>query len=365
MRRAATIIAGGGPAGLSAAVTLARGGGQPILIERHARTPDQLCGGFLSWRTLESLEKLGIDPNRLGGHAITRVAFFIGTKSRTAALPHFGMGLSRRRLDSMLLEAAQDAGADVRRGIALSNAEPNGRVRLADGQVMTADALFLATGKYELRGVKRPVERAVADPWIGLRYRIMASRRLNRTIDGTIEMHLFRHGYAGFLLQEEGAANLCLAVRRSRLSQAGGHPLQLLTDIAAESPALADRLSGEALPDEADAVSRVPYGWRMRTGQAGLFRIGDQAAVIPSLAGEGIGIALASGRAAAGAYLRDGADGAIRYQRVFANAVRRPIAIAAGLKALANRPRLARYAIGLMAIPSLVRLLGEATRIRA
>lgn len=365
MRRTTTLIAGGGPAGLTAAITLARGGTEPLLIERHAQTPDLLCGGFVSWQTLDTLAQLGLDHDKLGGHAINRVRLFGGNRSRDTQLPHSGMGLSRRRLDGLLLEEAEESGAEIQRGITISSADGPGHIRLADGETIAADALFLATGKYELRGLKRPVDKQDSDPWMGLRYRIAASPALQSRISGAIELHLFRHGYAGLLLQEDGSANLCLALRRSRLREAGGDPGQLLGLLGRETPSLAERLDGETLPDTSDAISRVPYGWRMREGRSGLFRIGDQGAVIPSLAGEGIGIALASGEAAARAYLENGPDGAIAYQHSFAKAARRPIAIASMLKRLTGHPRLARHAIALAGFPGLVGLLGEATRIRA
>ncbi|QLC25623.1 FAD-binding monooxygenase [Parasphingopyxis algicola] len=365
MHRTAALIAGGGPAGLTAAIALARGGAEPLVLERHAETPDLLCGGFLSWQTLETLKRIGLESGRLGGHAIDRVGIFVGDRSRIARLPRPGMGLSRRRLDTLLREEAEAAGAEIRRGVALSRADGPGDIRLGDGGAISADALFLATGKYELRGLKRPVEREDGDAWMGLRWRIPASAKLRKTIAGAIELHLFGHGYAGLLLQEDGSANLCMAVRRSRLRDAGGDPMDLLDRLALETPSLGERLAGETLPGSADAVSRVPYGWRMRDGRHGLFRIGDQGAVIPSLAGEGIGIALASGEAAAQAYLRGGPAAAVDFQRNFARAARRPIAVASALKKLADHPRLARHAIGLAAMPGLVGLLGEATRIRA
>lgn len=365
MRRTTALIAGGGPAGLTAAITLARGGAEPLLIERHAQTPDLLCGGFVSWQTLGTLSRIGLNPERLGGHVIDRVALFAGNQSRIAPLPHSGMGLSRRRLDSLLLEEAEKAGAEIQRGVAISTAEGSEHIHLANGEDIAADALFLATGKYELRGLKRPVEKQDSDPWMGLRYRIAVSAALQAKIGGAIELHLFDHGYAGLLLQEGGSANLCLALRRSRLREAGGDPQRLLGLLGDEAPSLAERLDGETLPETSDAISQVPYGWRMREGRRSLFRIGDQGAVIPSLAGEGIGIALASGEAAAKAYLESGPDAAIGYQENFAKAARRPMAVASALKWLTDHPRLARHAIGLSRFPGLVSLLGEATRIRA
>lgn len=365
MRRTTALIAGGGPAGLTAAITLARGGAQPLLIERHAQTPDLLCGGFVSWQTLDTLKRLGLSGEQLGGHAIDTVRLFAGLRSRSAQLPHPGMGLSRYRLDGLLLEQAERAGAVIQRGVAISSADGPDHIRLANDEELSADALFLGTGKYELRGLKRPVEKQDRDPWMGLRYRIAASEALQAKIGSAIELHLFAHGYAGLLLQEDGSANLCLALRRSRLRDAEGDPQQLLARLSAEAPGLAERLEGETLPETSDAISKVPYGWRMREGRRGLFRIGDQGAVIPSLAGEGIGIALASGEAAAKAYLDNGPDAAIAYQQSFAKAARRPIAIASMLKWFTDHPRLARHAIGAAAFPGLVSLLGEATRIRA
>ncbi|MGJ8536970.1 MAG: NAD(P)/FAD-dependent oxidoreductase, partial [Parasphingopyxis sp.] len=338
---------------------------EPLLIERHARTPNLLCGGFVSWQTLASLQKIGLSSEQLGGHMIDRVRLFAGNRSRSARLPRHGMGLSRRRLDSLLLETAEAAGAEIQRGTAISSADGPDAIRLADGQSLTADALFLATGKYELRGLKRPVGTQDTDPWMGLRYRIAASSALRNRIGRAIELHLFGHGYAGLLLQEDGSANLCLALRRSRLREANGDPGQLLGLLGREAPNLAARLDGETLPDSSDAISRVPYGWRMREGRVGLFRIGDQGAVIPSLAGEGIGIALASGEAAARAYLAGGPEAAPVFQTNFARAARRPMAIAGLLKRITDHPRLARHAIGLAGFPGLVGLLGEATRIRA
>ena len=74
-----------------------------------------------------------------------------------------------------------------------------------------------------------------------------------------------------------------------------------------------------------DAIAAVPYGWHARQTTPGLFRIGDQAGVIPSLAGEGNGIALASGRSAAEAFLQGGREEAPHWQARFGRQSGRPI----------------------------------------
>src|SRR3546814_1574714 len=111
-------------------------------------------------------------------------------------------------------------------------------------------------------------------------------------------MHLFKGGYLGVVLQENESANFCMAVRKSRLAAAKGSPAILFAQLADENPALGDRLSALPATQHVDAIGRVPYGWRATGMQPGVFRLRDQAGVIPSLACEGIGLALASAQCA-------------------------------------------------------------------
>ena len=55
MRRTAALIVGGGPAGASAAIALARGGAKPVVIERSPGERDLVCGGFLGWDAIAAL----------------------------------------------------------------------------------------------------------------------------------------------------------------------------------------------------------------------------------------------------------------------------------------------------------------------
>jgi flavin-dependent dehydrogenase len=359
MSGSAPLIVGGGPAGAAAAIGLARAGLPPLLIERDAETRDALCGGFLSWATLKRLAGLGVDPLALGAHPVERVTLFSGPQSALARLPAPAAALSRRALDTALLDQAKAAGAAIQRGIG-ARALEEGRLRLDDGGDVSTDRLVLATGKHELRGAARP--RASGDVAVGLRWRLASSPALHRLAAGQIELHLFRGGYAGLVLQEDGGANLCLAVRRSRFVEHGGRPEALLEALAREAPALAARLDAAASVGASQAVANVPYGWRARTGEAGLYRIGDQAGVIPSLAGEGIAIAIASGLAAADA-IATGKD-AIRFQPALADRLRRPIAIASGLWHVAEQPLGARVLIAATRLaPGLAGLAARFTRL--
>ena len=103
MRRAPLIL-GAGPAGASAAIVLARAGAAPQVIERQREIPDALCGGFLSWRTLAALERLGIAADRLNPARIGTVRLFAARRMVAAPLPAPALAVSRRRLDTVLAD---------------------------------------------------------------------------------------------------------------------------------------------------------------------------------------------------------------------------------------------------------------------
>jgi flavin-dependent dehydrogenase len=358
------LIVGGGPAGAAAALVLALEGKSHLLIERHRETQDALCGGFLSWRTLETLESLGNDADALNPARITRARLFAGTRRAEAALPRPALAVSRRRLDTLLLERAQAEGARIERGIAVRSIDDV--VRLSDGAELRGEALFLASGKHDIRGRARPADARPGDAMLGLRLRLPGNAALFRLVGDAVELHLFAGGYAGLALQEDGSANLCMAVRGSRLAAAGS-PAALLLELGQANPALGERLAHAAdmVSARFDAVAQVPYGWRMREGAPGLFRLGDQAGVISSLAGEGVGLALASGIAAARAYAAGGAGAAEAWQRAHSRRIARPLAIAETIRAAAERPVPAAIMTGMVgAAPGLLGLVARLTRVR-
>ena len=366
MRRAPALIAGGGPAGAAAAILLGHGGAMPVLIERHAEPQDVVCGGFLSSDTIAMLGRIGIDISGLGAHPIGRAKLVAGHRSVETALPFRAAGLSRNRLDAALLEAAAVHGATVERGLAIRRVDMAAScVHLSDGAAIGAEALFLATGKHDLRGAARPAAPE-ADPALGLRTRLDPTSSLRTALGGMIELHLFQGGYAGLLLQEDGGANLCLSIAQSRLMAAGGQPDRLIASLAREAPLLAARFAAARGVGPWSSVARVPYGWRATDTSPGLFRLGDQAAVIASLAGDGIAIALASALAATHAFLQGGADAAPAFQADIARRTRRPIGLANLLRHGGETPWIAGPLLRIIGhAPGLMRHAAVMTRMGA
>ena len=153
-------------------------------------------------------------------------------------------------------------------------------------------------------------------------------------------------------------------MRKSALAEAGGSPEKLVTSLARANPALAARLGDDWWQACPDTIGAVPYGLLCHATSSGLYRLGDQAAVIPSLAGEGISIALASGVCAAEHYCQG--HSAPEYQRNFARKARKPVRLARLAWHLAETRAGARAAIALAAIaPSAIATFADLARIEA
>ncbi len=116
------LIVGGGPAGASTALLLARAGWSVGIVEKKAFPRRKVCGEFISATTLPLLEKLGVGRrfSDCAGPEVRRVGLFARDVVLAADMPapagspaRWGRALGRERLDLLLLEAAQDAGAHV------------------------------------------------------------------------------------------------------------------------------------------------------------------------------------------------------------------------------------------------------------
>src|SRR5687768_10688441 len=111
------VIVGAGLAGSVAGTLLARMGWIVELIEQHRFPRDKVCGECVSPLGVEVLKRAEIERSlrRAGVVSLQRSAFVaVDGSEAIAPLPGEMWGISRVRLDSILLEAAREAGAIVR-----------------------------------------------------------------------------------------------------------------------------------------------------------------------------------------------------------------------------------------------------------
>src|ERR1041384_2244834 len=72
------VIAGGGPAGTSAAIHLAMNGARVLLAEQKKFPRAKLCGEFISPECLEHFRRLGVGESfrEAGGARLTETVFY-------------------------------------------------------------------------------------------------------------------------------------------------------------------------------------------------------------------------------------------------------------------------------------------------
>ena len=327
-REGEALIVGGGLAGAALGILLARCGRAMEILEQRAAPQHQVCGEFLSREAVEYLEQLGVPLRALGAVAIHAVRLHARTTIAACELPFPAMSLTRRTLDEALLLLAAREGAAISRGRrvdGLMRSEDGWRAALQDGATVTAPTAFLATGKHDLAGHRRPPGRQNNLVAFKMYFRLLEEQQ--RALSGWVELFLFPGGYAGLQMVESGMANLCLLVERSRLESCRKDWPTLLGHLWRSSTALAERLNGaKPLLAKPLAISSIPYGMLPSSALDGLWRLGDQAAVIPSFSGDGMSIALHSAHLAAEIYLHGGT--AVEYAKRLRREVRPAVSLA-------------------------------------
>jgi flavin-dependent dehydrogenase len=298
-------VIGGGVAGPALAAELARAGRSVVLFEKEKEAHDKVCGEFLSHEGVRYLRELGVSAEGLGSVPIRRVRLARHGEAVTSELPFEAQSLSRRVLDETLLQLAAGAGAEIRRGVRVKDIEKTADGWTADlenGDPVEAKQVFLATGKHDLKEWKR--ERGPHPECIAFKAYWRLKPEQAAELSGHVELILFPGGYAGLQEVEGSRANLCLIVRKEAYAAQYGSWESLLSGMQERCPHLNRRLDGATcLLDKPLAISRLPYG-HLAWHSNGVWRLGDQAAAIPSFSGDGMSIALHSARRAARSYLK-------------------------------------------------------------
>lgn len=110
------IIIGGGPAGSMAGITLQKRGYKTCIIDKSAFPRDKLCGGLLTVKTMQLLQKEcpAIDPDHFIVKQTNRVHFYLGSEFVNTFQMKEPCYLTERTLfDHLLIEEYRRIGGEV------------------------------------------------------------------------------------------------------------------------------------------------------------------------------------------------------------------------------------------------------------
>ncbi len=258
---------------------------------------------FSAPETLPLLRRAGIHPENLGAQTIHSLRIVAREMLAEITLPSKALSLTRRTLDEALLERAKQAGANILRGFTVERLLPPAdeesrglwRAKITNAShismYISGSEAFLATGKHDLRGWQRQTNRS-QNSLVALKMYFRLSPEQSAQLAGNVELIFYPGGYAGLQPVEGNAANLCALISREKLRSMGSRWDRLLEYMRLQSPHLERRLTGaESLLGRPLTLSSIPYGFSVESsfGTESPWRLGDQAAVIPSLCGDGMG----------------------------------------------------------------------------
>lgn len=148
------VIAGCGPAGATAGLTLARAGLSVAMLDRARFPRPKLCGGLLTWKSIKLLESVyGETPESLmGAGVINHVSDSYSIRTFDTPLAEGGLPYpfhftDRAEFDAHLLDRARESGAEVIEDARVVACDPvAGEVRLEDGRTFRGRYVLGADG---------------------------------------------------------------------------------------------------------------------------------------------------------------------------------------------------------------------------
>ncbi len=307
------LVIGGGPAGSSTALRLARLGHRVALVDRAAFPRDKACSEYTSPETVRHLDLLGVLPQLDAAHPPALVGTTVtspggpsltGLFARAGGTPFRSTGLAIRRsvLDQALLDAARSAGVDVFEETTLTSLAPldatgmTATLRVA-GDVARTMRARVVVGADGLRSV---VSRRMGLHRQGWLRRVAFSAHLRNVAGLTdrAELHVATHGYVGINPLGDGLANVTLVVPQRAASGARGDAASFLLEQVELFTGARGRLGGASIAR--GVIATGPFDAMSRHSTTdGVLLVGDAADFFDPFTGEGICSALAGGEMAA------------------------------------------------------------------
>jgi len=318
------IVVGGGPAGAATATFLARAGASVLVLERARFPRAKPCSEYLSPATTAVLERLGggvleeierVPHAKLYGMKViapngsTMCGRFAAAHGYPSPRP-YSFALARATFDTILLCAAERAGAVVREGVTVQDVVFEGRAvagvvgRSGNGERETAKARVVVGAD----GLRSVVARRLGLARTSLPRRIAFTAHVADVagVDEMGELHVSERGYVGLGPIGGGITTVALVVPLAALHRGRGGTSFRASFFAelGRFPGLAGRFDPKRLVRE--VLSTGPFArWSRRSvaDGGGALLVGDAADFFDPFTGQGIYSALAGAELAAACLL--------------------------------------------------------------
>ena len=330
-RSADLVVAGGGPAGLAAAIHAAQAGLDVVIVEPRRGVVDKACGEGIMPGGVDALEELGIRP---AGVPFTGVEYLDACAPELRAVGRFprastGLGVRRTVLHAAMKRRAQMFGVRfvVERVRSLEqhldgvvvNGELHARWLIgADG---------LRSDVRRLLGVERPARSPVR---VGVRRHYAVSPWTDR-----VQVYFGERCEAYVTPVDATLVGVAFLFAPGRGEAVGATRFE---ELLQGFPLLAQRLAGAPIASRVRGAG--PFEQRVeRRVVDNVLLVGDAAGYLDPLTGEGVALGLSTARAAVRSVLDDAPDA---YEDRYRALTRRYFAMTSGLLAVTRRRRLHR-----------------------
>ena len=317
---AEAIVVGGGPAGSAVATLLAEAGHRVILLDKAGFPRHKACSDYVTPGGLDLLRSLGVDEAVFAAGAHRMEAMLVHAPGGGAFLANFAgaesgrfaLGLSRRRLDHLLLERAKMAGVAVRehahvRTVLRQGDRVIGVAAVIDGvrEQLRAPLVIGADGRHS--AVTRGLELDLPTRW-PRRTGLVAHYRGVSGLHRWGEMHVTPHGYVGLALLEDGLTNVAVVTGAEAVSSRV-EPLDAFFAAFLDGiPRVQEKVAGAERVGGIRGIGPLARRVRRVTGD-GFLLVGDAAGFLDPFTGDGVYDALLGAHLAApvaAAALKDG-----------------------------------------------------------
>jgi flavin-dependent dehydrogenase len=294
MRSFDVLVIGGGPAGATAALLLARAGRSVAVVEKADFPRRKVCGEYIAPPAADFLRSLGMSLQP----EVRRIAVWAGKRVLCAPMPApYASTLAREDLDAFLLQCAARAGAWVfqpLKVLALERSSAGFACKTETGN-LEARAVVAAHGSWEPGALPTQARRSAPQASDLLAFKAHFGG-VALSAD-TIALAPFAGGYGGVLMLGDGRATFACCIRRDAL-EALRRP-----GIAAGESVLRHALRASVGLRDAFAGARRDGAWLasgpLRPGlrapyRDGVFAVGNAAGEVHPIVGQGISLAMQS-----------------------------------------------------------------------